>query len=93
LLHVLPDGFHRIRHYGFLANGRRAAKLETCRRLLAVPTPPIAVAGTPDDYRDRHHRLTGHDLRRCPCCGGTMAPLAPIPRSPAGHANHRIDTS
>ena len=93
LLHVLPDGFHRIRHYGFLANGRRAAKLENCRRLLAVPTPPIAVAGTPDDYRDRHHHLTGNDLRRCPCCGGTMAPLAPIPRSPAGHANHRIDTS
>ena len=91
LLHVLPDGFHRIRHYGFLANGRRAAKLETCRRLLAVPVPSkVVAAGAPDDYRDRHHRLTGHDLRRCPCCGGMMAPLAPIPRSPA---ILRIDTS
>ncbi len=86
LLHVLPDGFHRIRHYGFLANGRRAAKLESCRRLLAVPAPPpVTVTKTPDDYRDRHHRLTGHDLRRCPCCGGTMSPLAPIPRWPVGH--------
>ncbi|TPK35958.1 IS91 family transposase [Mesorhizobium sp. B2-5-4] len=35
LLHTLPDGFHRIRHYGFLANGNRAAKLDLCRRLLA----------------------------------------------------------
>src|SRR5512133_4266797 len=33
LLHVLPDGFHRIRHYGYLANGQRAAKLAHCRRL------------------------------------------------------------
>src|SRR6266436_4072719 len=39
LLHVLPDGFHRIRHYGYLANGGRAAKLAYCRRLLAVPAP------------------------------------------------------
>ncbi|ESZ10255.1 hypothetical protein X737_31950 [Mesorhizobium sp. L48C026A00] len=35
LLHTLPDGFHRIRHYGFLANGNRAAKLSLCHRLLA----------------------------------------------------------
>ena len=34
LLHTLPDGFHRIRHYGFLANGHRADKLALCRRLL-----------------------------------------------------------
>ena len=37
LLHTLPDGFHRIRHYGFLANGHRATKLALCRRLLASP--------------------------------------------------------
>ena len=41
LLHTLPDGFHRIRHYGFLASGCRAAKLALCRRLLdALPPPP-----------------------------------------------------
>ena len=45
LLHVLPDGFHRIRHYGYLANGQRAAKLALCRRLLAAPAPPVAGNG------------------------------------------------
>ena len=34
LLHVLPDGFHRIRHYGLFANGHRADKLALCRKLL-----------------------------------------------------------
>lgn len=42
LLHTLPDGFHRIRHYGFLANGHRAARIELCRRLL--PDKPQAAA-------------------------------------------------
>ena len=37
LLHTLPDGFHRIRHYGFLANGDRSDNLALCRRLIAVP--------------------------------------------------------
>ena len=36
LLHSLPDGFHRIRHYGFLANGGRSDKLALCRQLLAL---------------------------------------------------------
>ena len=40
LLHVLPAGFHRIRHFGFLANGHRAGKLALCRRLLAAPPHP-----------------------------------------------------
>ena len=38
LLHVLPDGFHRIRHYGLFANGHRAEKLALCRKLLDVPS-------------------------------------------------------
>ena len=38
LLHVLPDGFHRIRHYGLFANGHRAKKIELCRKLLDVPS-------------------------------------------------------
>src|ERR1700738_4602215 len=45
LLHTLPGGFHRIRHYGFLANGHRAAKLTRCRQLLRVP--PGATAPAP----------------------------------------------
>jgi hypothetical protein len=40
LLHVLPDGFHRIRHYGLFANGHRAEKLALCRRLLDVAMVP-----------------------------------------------------
>ena len=45
LLHALPDGFHRIRHYGFLANRQRAAKLALCRQLLDAP-PPAAKPGS-----------------------------------------------
>ncbi len=41
LLHVLPDGFMRIRHYGYLANRHRQQKLATCRRLLGAATPTI----------------------------------------------------
>lgn len=91
LLHVLPDGFHRIRHYGFLANGHRAARLEQCRQLLAAPPPVIATVEA--DWRDRHHRLTGEDVRRCRCCGGVMVVLAALPRRPVPMAPHPPDTS
>jgi hypothetical protein len=48
LLHVLPTGFHRIRHYGLFANGHRADKLTLCRRVLDVPSQrrPIAIMMT-----------------------------------------------
>jgi hypothetical protein len=67
LLHTLPDGFHRIRHYGFLANGHRSAKLAQCRQLLQATPPAIAPAA---DYRERYRQLTGRSLETCPCCGG-----------------------
>lgn len=69
LLHVLPAGFQRIRHYGFLANRHRAAKLTRCRQLLAEPTPVVEVQDVPMDYRDRYQLLTGKSLRDCPKCG------------------------
>jgi len=69
LLHALPNGFHRIRHYGFLANRQREAKLALCRRLLAAEPPPAPVRL---DYRERMRQLTGRDLERCARCGGTM---------------------
>jgi hypothetical protein len=62
LLHVLPRGFHRIRHYGLLAGATRKAHLEHARQLLAVAPPVTAVApDEPDDFRPP-----------CPCCGGRM---------------------
>jgi integrase-like protein/putative transposase len=62
LLHVLPRGFHRIRHYGLLAASARKASLARARELLAV-------ASTPDDDTPEEPR----DVRPpCPCCGGSM---------------------
>ncbi len=90
LVHALPDRFHRIRHYGFLANGHRAAKLALCRRILQAPTPDKPVP--PADYRERYRCLTGHSLDVCPACGGAMIQLGPIPR--AAHKQARWpDTS
>ena len=77
LLHILPAGFHRIRHYGYLANGHRVAKLARCRQLLAAPTP---VRDTPAaDYRERMRQLTGRAIDVCPCCGGHMVEIGCIP--------------
>ena len=70
MLHVIPSGFHRIRHYGFLANGQRAAKIAHVRRLLAVPPP--SPREVPSDYKERVLQLTGRDLDVCPECGGRM---------------------
>ncbi|MCF8199991.1 MAG: IS91 family transposase [Sulfuritalea sp.] len=69
LLHVLPGGFQRIRHYGLLANRHRAVKLARCRQLLAEPAPVVEVPDVPLDYRDRYQLLTGKSLRDCPKCG------------------------
>jgi len=83
LLHVLPRGFHRIRHYGLFASATRKANIARVRELLAVSMPPpepIEVEEPPDL------------LPLCPCCGGRMRiietferwmqPRAP-PRAPA----------
>jgi hypothetical protein len=51
LLHVLPDGFHRIRYYGFLGNRYRQEKLERCRQLLGMAVPATE---PPKDYRDQY---------------------------------------
>ena len=65
LLHTLPDGFHRIRHYGLLANGHRRQRLDLCRRLLCV-RPPETAAEEPDA------KPSTPLPHRCQCCGGTM---------------------
>jgi hypothetical protein len=48
LLHVLPRGFHRIRHYGLLGNAHRRENLARARALLAAPPPPTPITDTPD---------------------------------------------
>lgn len=76
LLHVLPKGFVRIRHFGFLANRVRTASLARCRELLPVPTSPAAVA----DVRLTAGATTDHSLPRCPTCGkGHLIPVATLP--------------
>lgn len=93
LLHVLPDGFQRIRYYGFLGNRYREQKLARCRQLLGMPTcEPPALEAT-QDYRDRYEELTGNSLRECPACHhGCMVTVAILP--PGLHCQTAItDTS
>jgi hypothetical protein len=69
LLHVLPKGFHRIRHYGLLASPRCKANIARARELIAAPMPtldPSAVHDTADPRHPPDHRPP------CPCCGGHM---------------------
>ncbi len=68
LLHVLPDGFQRIRYYGFLANRYREQKLARCRQLLAMPQPVAPDDQVGGDYRDQYEELTGASLTQCPVC-------------------------
>jgi len=76
LLHVLPRGFMRIRHFGLLANRHRKDKLERCRLLLAVPPPPEKL---PESVAALVERLTGKDLTLCPFCEqGTMGNTGPL---------------
>ena len=79
LIHVLPDGFHRIRYFGFLGNCHRTRKLELCRELLRMA--PATPAEAPADYRDRYEALTGSTLRQCPhCITGMMVVIGCIAR-------------
>jgi hypothetical protein len=68
LMHVLPKGFHRIRHYGLLANGQRAANLDRARELLHV-APPATASGIVETAHVSGSRAAP---RPCPCCGGRM---------------------
>ncbi len=84
LLHVLPDGFQRIRHYGFLGHRYRQAKLTLCRQLLGVAlTSTDAVPRSDEpDYRDLYEQLTGKSLRECPVCHrGQMVVIAALSAS------------
>ena len=77
LLHTLPDAFHCIRHYGFLDNGQRSARLALCRRLLDADPPALAEPAI--DYREWYHQLTGHALDRHLLCDGSTPPQCHMP--------------
>jgi Putative transposase/Transposase zinc-binding domain len=86
MLHVLPGGFPRIRHYGLLANRHRRAKLALCRQLLgsAVATDP-ELADEPRDAREGLSAIT--PTRVCPVCGaGRMVVVRELPPQAGGAA-------
>jgi len=96
LIHVLPDGFHRIRHYGLFASGTRIDNIARARELLAMPPRPR--------QGDQHAEADGSDPKTlpqpCPCCGGRMIIIetfrrgtTPRYRPTAPPAAIRIDTS
>src|SRR5215510_9686906 len=68
LIQVLPDSFHRIRHYGLFANANRANNIALARRLLAVPDPTPSSRASADAENGRRDE----DWNACPCCGGRM---------------------
>ena len=68
LMHVLPKGFHRIRHYGLLANGNRAANIARARELLGAKAP----TKEPDSEGSEDPNEPNALAQPCPCCGGRM---------------------
>ena len=91
LIHVLPGGFHRIRHYGLFANGGRVRNIARARELLAMP-----VTETDNDQASEDSEPTP-PARSCPCCGGRMIVIETFerghqPRAPP-HTPIRIASS
>jgi hypothetical protein len=82
LIHVLPQGFHRIRHYGLFANGGRTRNIARARELLAMPAPEAHDTQTADDMEPPAL------AQPCPHCGGAMIVIETFERgqNPRGHA-------
>jgi len=95
LIHVLPKGFHRIRHYGLLASANRAANIARARELLAVSATPKQPETPETSAADEPRMLP----RPCPCCGGRMIIIETFARGcepkhrPTPAPVIRIDTS
>ena len=95
LIHVLPHGFHRIRHYGLFASGSRAHNIARVRELLATPKPQ-----KPQNDAVDHGSTNASEPHPCPCCGGRMIIIetfargcSPRYRPTAPMVAIRIDTS
>ena len=95
LMHVLPKGVHRIRHYGLFANGHRAANIARARELLAGP-PRVPPHETDGPAEPEQLRVLP---KPCPCCGGRMIIIETFARGcqprhrPTPAPIIRIDTS
>ncbi len=94
LIHVLPSGFHRIRHYGLFASGVRAQNIARVRELLGVAAPREQDDKRPKDANQPEPRILAHP---CPCCGGRMIVIETFERGRASRDfslfEIRIDTS
>jgi putative transposase len=92
LLHILPKGFHRIRHYGLLASPGSKANIARARELIAAPMPavdPLAAHDSTDPDAATDHRPP------CPCGGGRLIIVEVFgrggaPRGPPSRAKSRI---
>jgi len=97
LLHALPDGFHRIRHFGFLAKGDRGEKLKRVRVLLAARSSghpsevPAATASADEDVAPPCDAAEPDVFALCPQCGGLMRRVGPV--APLGVKPFSCDTS
>jgi hypothetical protein len=93
LIHVLPDGFHRIRHYGLFANANRADNIARVRQLLSIPEPQNAPSDA-DSIGEGEPQASSHP---CPWCGGRMIIIEIFERgcSPRYHPTvpNRVDSS
>ena len=83
LMHVLPTGFVRVRHYGLLANRHRREKLARCRELLGMAVPPQGDPAPTNPIPPLSQEATVTPTRVCPRCGaGRMVVVAEFPPMP-----------
>jgi hypothetical protein len=83
LLHVVPRGFVRVRHFGLLANGVKLHHLARARSLLGSPAPPQPSPRQHESWQDTYRRLVGKDPLLCPACHlGRLVVVAEIHPSP-----------
>jgi hypothetical protein len=97
LIHVLPNGFHRIRHYGLLASGTKTETIVRARQLIAAATPAQTA---PTQQAPDNAAATDDPTNPCPCCGGRMITIETFKRGSTPHhwptgpiIAVRIDTS
>ena len=97
LMHVLPNGFHRIRHYGLLASGTKTETIVRARQLIAAATPAQTA---PTQQAPDNAAATDDPTSPCPYCGGRMITFETFKRGSTPHHRPtgpiiavRIDTS